>query len=236
VALLQATALLTVAYQDAGTGPSQAARSVKQTRIAGGMVILLQGLLYVGVALVSLRTIKASVFGTAAVVQVNSLMSVMQHLPLPGGASLIAAGGTVALAGLILKLLPQLATRFIDLNQSLRWSEQTQNAPAATPLSSRRAVRWVSIMLSCMVLAGDVKTLWSLSAFALLLQAAISHWIRFRYGLYPRFYGRWLQAFGCGVCLFLAFWIDGLVGLTSLGLVALGLVWRGMMQWSNEQE
>lgn len=232
--LLQATALMTVAYIGCETlGLGWNFRSVKPTWGVAA-AISLTWLLYLGVALISINAVGASVLSSAIVAHAAPLTIVMQSLALPGGVPLIAMGGVIAMASMFLRLLSQLTHQLIDLNQALRRPSPVQSLE--TLLSPAAAVRWLSLVLSCILLIGDVKTLWAFSAFAFLIHSALIHWIAYRYALQFNPYIRWLSGIGGVICLFLAFWVDWSVWLVSLGLLALGLVWRGMMHWSDEQE
>jgi len=95
----------------------------------------------------------------------------------------------------------------------------------------------LGISLSGLLFVGDVKTLWAFSAFAALLHRALCHWqvtqsVRFS----AMNHRRCLHGVAGAMSLLLAFWLDWQVWLVSLGLIALGLVWRGIRKWSDIEE
>ena len=101
----------------------------------------------------------------------------------------------------------------------------------------------LGISLSGLLLVGDVKTLWAFSAFAILIHRALSHWQAagywqpVRWSRFSKMNRRqYLHGGAAAISLMLAFWLDWQVWLVSLGFIALGLVWRGMRQWSETEE
>jgi basic amino acid/polyamine antiporter, APA family len=93
----------------------------------------------------------------------------------------------------------------------------------------------VILMIGCMLLVGEVRTIWSFSAFAFLMHTALTFWVALQQ-TQSRLYPRWLDGIGLAACLGLAFSVEWNVWLVSLSLIALGLIWRGVMHWSNEEE
>lgn len=242
--LLQATTLFAVAYS--GTAPlgsgSAEHSELKASAVIGGAAIggtvALTWLLYVAIAIVSINTVGAPVLGSLTLAHIAPLVTVIQTLALPSTISFIAVklmaiGAVATMSIIILQLLPLLADRLISLNHALSHQRINQRN-GETTLSPRSASIWLGIALGLILWGGDVKILWSFSAFAYLMHSALIHGVvlyRFRH---PSRYPRWVSQIGLLTCLILAFWVDWSVWLVSLGLIALGLVWRGMMQWSDE--
>ncbi|WNZ26043.1 hypothetical protein HJG54_26600 [Leptolyngbya sp. NK1-12] len=235
IALLQATTLMTAAYAGfESLAPQPNFRSARQLLSAIGLAIGLAWSLYLAVAIVGIQTVGAGVLGSSVTASAAPLVMVMRSLALPGGVYLITLGAVAAMSGMILSLLPQLTERLQHLNQAVSPPEAWPNQEAET-LSPQLALGLVSLILSCILWVGDVQTIWSFSAFAFLLHYALMHWAALRQASAPRVCPRWLNGLGLVVCVGLAFWVEWSVWLVSLGLVALGLVWRGMMLWTDEQ-
>jgi basic amino acid/polyamine antiporter, APA family len=235
--LLQATALLSVAF--AGEQPAAMPTvNPRQALKAFRFALVLTWLLYLGVAIVSLMTLQSLLNSGAGLnefaLSMAPLSNVMQNLPLPGGIYLITLGAVAGMTGVALRLLPQLANGLLELSRSptLLSTLLTTGQPPATRLSPRLAKLLVTIALGCIVLVGDVRTIWSFSAFAFLLSTALMHGIALRRNV--TFYPRWQHWLGLVSCLFLAFWVSWDVWLVSLGLVALALIWRGVQYWSED--
>jgi len=90
-----------------------------------------------------------------------------------------------------------------------------------------------AVLLVCMLIAlicsiGDVKTTWSFSAFTVLIYYGITNLAALRLPKENRLYPRGFAWAGLGGCLFLAFWVEPMVWLIGLGMIALGLVWHAL--------
>lgn len=244
IGLLQATALLSVAYSGVELFESRqpTASSTPIVRgVAIGNTVARIWLLYLAITIISLSIVGPSVLGSTTLAHIAPLVTVIQTLALPGTISFIAAkvmalGAVATMVSLTLWLFPLLADRLVRLNQALSRQEIEPRNHIETPLSPRSASIWLSIALGLILLVGDVKILWSFSAFAYLIHAALIHGVVLYQSCHPRLYRRWISQIGLLACLLLAFWVDWSVWLVSLGLMGLGLVWRGMMQWSDERE
>jgi APA family basic amino acid/polyamine antiporter len=240
-ALLQATALMSAAYTGFESLKLQPnSRSAQRVIGAISLAVVLAWLLYLTVATIGIRTVSATVLGSSVAASVAPLVTVMRSLALPGGVYLIILGAVAAMSGRLILLLPQLTEQLLALNQAISpvqaWlDDRSGTNQTEIALSPRQASVLVSIILSCILLVGDVQTIWSFSAFAFLMHYALIHWAALRRSDLARPYPRWLSGVGLLVCLFLAFWVEWSVWLVSLGLVALSLVWRGMMLWTDEQ-
>lgn len=233
--LLQAAALMSVAYAGYESLPNQ---TVNRHLKASSLAIVLAGLLYLGVAIVSLSALGAlgALSENTVEIQVAPLLKVMQSLDLPGGIYLMVLGAVIAMASTVLQLFPLLVSGVLKLSDSGFSAASRFSAALTTQTEMRLSPRFVkllvSIALGCIVLVGDVKTIWSFSAFTFLLHTALLHWItlRQRSSGHPR----WINQLGGFACLFLAFWVNWDVWLVSLGLVALALIWRGIQYYSTD--
>jgi APA family basic amino acid/polyamine antiporter len=94
----------------------------------------------------------------------------------------------------------------------------------ATPFP---AVVLVGVLIAGLVLIGDVRTTWSFSAFSVLIYYAITNLAAIRLNANERLYPRPIPWVGLASCLFLAFWVEPLIWLIGLGLIAGGLMWYG---------
>lgn len=223
--LLQTTALLSVALAGAGNlaliqdlpQPAQIRRKLLS------LTITLGWLLYFG--LIILRQLQTSGQGMtpdhlpAALGNPLHLLHFAPALSFGLGLSAVAAFA----ATLWLQILP--------LEQPLR---RLQLSAEFWPLPPRVSL---GVMLSCLALVGEIETIWAFSAFAALIHRALWHWQASQWqgwsGLNRRQY---LHGLAGATSLILAFWLEWQVWLVSLGLIALGLVWRGMRQWSDTEE
>jgi hypothetical protein len=148
----------------------------------------------------------------------------------------LSLSAIITLLVLLLTLLPQLSRQW----SSLIADHLSPAAVARTDLPrpiSRSDLVWVSTALCCLLLVGDIETIWMFSAFAFLIHSALVQWNLLRLMQWRA--AVWQSGFNAcrlALCLSLAFWVDWTVWLVSLGLIALCLVWRGMVQWSDNEE
>jgi basic amino acid/polyamine antiporter, APA family len=236
--LLQATALMSVAYASEQNAVPVQTVNPRQILKAHRFALVFTWLLYLGVTIVSWNTLKLQLNnGTLneIVASVAPLLNVMQNQPLPGGVYLVTLGAVAGMTGVATYLLPHLTDSLLELsrNPTLLSTLLATGQPPEIRLSPRLAQLLVSIALGCIVLVGEVRTIWSFSAFTFLLSAALMHSIALRRrnsATYPH----WRHWLGLIICLFLAFWVNWDVWLVSLGLIALALIWRGVQYWSDD--
>lgn len=225
--LLQTTALMSVVYASyESLAPRPRVQSVPRTPVKGYAAVLGRWVFYISVATVGIATVGATVWGSSALAYVAPLTTVMQSSAWPSGAALIALAAVAVMTRILLLLLPKLADQLLDLHQ-LTATRAQPNGEFTAPLKT------VGFLLGGLLLVSDVQTLWSFSAFAFLLHAALTHWMAIQ-SPPVRHCPRWLSGMGLGLCLFLSFWLEWHVWLMGLSLIALGLIWQGMIRWSDE--
>ncbi|MBD3884338.1 APC family permease [Phormidium tenue FACHB-886] len=228
--MLQASALLFFAY--AGHPSPHPDRSGNDGAVKTTVwVKLLTLLLYLGAAGLGIGAIGAQAFGDAADTYVSSLAVALQQISGSGSSRLVATGAAVVLAGVVFNLSLQAA-------RLLQMMAQQQDVPrllargTGTPIA---AIVAVGGTIACLMLMADIQTLWSFGAFASLLYAILVHLAVLKLPGEQRSYPRVFTGISLGVCLFLAVWISFKIWLISLGLIGVGLVWRGINQWVKEQ-
>jgi basic amino acid/polyamine antiporter, APA family len=244
--LLQATALLSVAYASYDplslpvrtTSAPTVRLTLKTLTIALGLGWLLLG----GVAMLANSSVAPA------------LVTAVASRP-AGFVKWLTLGAIATLTGALLTLLPQLTQQLSHLSREVRPQAYRQAYCQEPDRRSVWALVGPGLILAAMLLVGDLQVFWSYSAFAGLAHAGLVQWAlltsaqqtterrrlpRQRAGsLRSRLSLRWpslreyVQAPRLAVCL-LAFWVDWQVWLVGLSLVALGLIWRGMVQWSDQ--
>ena len=97
----------------------------------------------------------------------------------------------------------------------------------------RVAVVVIGVIIARLVLLGDVKTTWSFSAFTVLVYYALTNLAALRLPKEQRLYPRWVAVAGLASCLFVAFWVEPIVWMSGLGVLAVGFLWR--VVWRHVQ-
>ncbi|MBW4659449.1 MAG: APC family permease [Drouetiella hepatica Uher 2000/2452] len=235
--ILQATALMFVAYFGFGRMAylSHAVRQPRRT-IPRSVLVLLSGvlLLYWGVAIVVLKALSAETLDGAVETYVAPLAIAARQLEMSGIAQIVAIGALTALLTTLLNLMLDCAQMLQSMAEQhdIPQSFARFNAAGTTPTL---AVLAVSGAIVGFIGVGDVQTTWSFSAFALLIYCAITQLAVLKLSAQERLYPRLFPQLVFWGCLFLAFWVDWQVWLVSLGLLVVGLIWRGINQWSDQQ-
>jgi APA family basic amino acid/polyamine antiporter len=88
--------------------------------------------------------------------------------------------------------------------------------------SPNRAVLVVGALVLLLVLIGDVRTTWGLSAVTVLLYYAITNLSALRLPAGQRRFWRWLPWAGLMACVGLAFFVDPLSWMAGAGIVTMG--------------
>jgi APA family basic amino acid/polyamine antiporter len=180
--------------------------------------------LYVAVGLVGVASVGAETFAAAGTRRAAPLEVVARQFPIPGAALLVAAGAVSAMLGVLLNLILGLSRVVLAMGRRRDIpSFFSYIAPStATPFP---AVLLVSGLIAGLVLVGDVKTTWSFSAFTVLIYYAITNLAAIRLSDEERLYPRLVPWLGLCSCLFLAFWVEPLIWMIGVGLIAGGLLW-----------
>ncbi|MBI4785403.1 MAG: APC family permease [Oscillatoriophycideae cyanobacterium NC_groundwater_1537_Pr4_S-0.65um_50_18] len=235
--ILQATALMFVAYGGYGRMAylSHAVRQPRRT-IPCSVWLTLAGamLLYLGVAIVAMGAIGAEALGGAVEIYVAPLTLAVRQFGPPGSAQIVAIGALTAMLAMLLNLM-------LDCAQMLQSMAEQQDIPRsfarfnAAGTAPTLAILTVSGAIVCFIAVGDVKITWSFSAFSILIYCAITQLAVLKLSAQERLYPRLFPQLVFWGCLFLAFWVDWQVWLVSLGLLVVGLIWRGINQWVEQQ-
>jgi APA family basic amino acid/polyamine antiporter len=224
---LESVALLFVAYN----GPAritmlgeEITEPRKNIPKAVLITLAITTVIYVGVALVSLGSIGAKALGIASE-QAAPLEVVAESLGIPGAKTLLAIGAITATLSVLLSVILGLSRLLLAMGRRGDMPKLVAqlNSDGTTPYW---AVIFISIAIGLLVLTGDVKTTWSLSAFGSLWRCGIVGLAALRLSDEQRLYPVWMSWFAFLSGLFLAFWIEWQVWLIGLGLIGVGLGWH----------
>ncbi|MCO6454137.1 MAG: amino acid permease [Pirellulaceae bacterium] len=232
---LQACALMFVAY----TGYGRIATLAEEVRhprrtipLAVIVTLLVSMSLYSAVGLVGVAAVGAEAFAAAETQKTAPLEIVARQFDVPGAAQVVAAGAVTAMLGVLLNLILGLSRVVLAMGRRRDIPSCFGNVTgsAATPYA---AVILVGALIAGLVSIGNVKTTWSFSAFTVLIYYAITNLAAIRLRADERLYPRVIPWLGLLFCLFLAFWVEPLIWLTGLGLIAGGLAWHWMMRFNK---
>jgi len=227
-ALLQATALLFVAYAGyariatLGEEVRDPRRTLPRAIVASLLVALV---VYVAVGLVAVAAVGADQLGSLAEERAAPLELAARTFPWGGAGAVVAVGAMTAMLGVLLNLILGLS------RMELAMGRRGDLPAALARLDPARTTPYVAVIGSgapvlALTLVGDVRTTWSFSAFTVLIYYAITNLAALRLPEAERRYPRWVAGLGLAACLGLAFWVDRPVWIAGLALLALGLGFR----------
>lgn len=225
---LQGCALMFVAYTGYGRIATLAeeVRTPRRTIPLAIIVTLLVSMaLYLAVGMVGIVSVGAETFAAAGTQKVAPLEVVARQFDIPGATLVIAAGAVTAMLGVLLNLILGLSRVVLAMGRrrDIPSFFAQVDSSTATPYA---AVILVGVMIAGLVLIGDVKTTWSFSAFSVLIYYAITNLAAIQMNEDERLYPRLIPWLGLFSCLFLAFWVEPLIWMIGLGLIAGGLIWH----------
>jgi APA family basic amino acid/polyamine antiporter len=227
-ALLHATALMFVAYTGYGRIATlgeevrDPARSIPRAII---ITLVVTMILYVTVSAVAVVVAGAGALSAATHSAAAPLEVIARGFSVPGVAWFVAAGAITAMAGVLLNLLLGLSRVMLamgrrgDLPGWLARLDEHRQSP-------RRAVLTTGTLIAALVLAGNVKTTWSFSAFTVLVYYALTNLCALRLPPDRRRFPRIVPLLGLVSCLALAFWVEPAIWMVGLVLVGAGLLWH----------
>jgi basic amino acid/polyamine antiporter, APA family len=233
-AILQATALMFVAYTGYGRIATMGEEVREPRRTIPRAIIVTLGLtmvLYMSVAWVGIGAVGAGVLGNVTSGQVAPLEVAARSFTIPGSAQVLAIGAITATLGVLLNLILGLSRvlfamgRRGDMPRIVARLDRSETSPNI-------AIVIMGIAIATLVLIGDVKTTWSFSAFSVLVYYALTNFAALKLSDSDRLYPKWIAWVGLLSCLFLAFWVEQRVWLVGIGLIVIGLVWQALLQKS----
>jgi APA family basic amino acid/polyamine antiporter len=231
-ALFHATALMFVAY----TGYGRIATLGEEVRdparnIPRAIIITLIAtmLLYTLVTVTAVGSVGTQTFATITADTSAPLEVIAAQFGLPGAGWILTIGAMTALLGVLLNLI-------LGLSRVMLAMGRRRDMPVAVARVSKSgrtpeiAVVTVGVLITILVLIGDIRTTWSFSAFTVLLYYAITNLAAYQMPAPKRRYPRIFAALGLLACLFLAFWVEPAIWLSGSLLVVVGLGWRWLVR------
>jgi basic amino acid/polyamine antiporter, APA family len=220
-----ATALMFVAYTGYGritTMTEEVRHPRRSIPIAVFCSLGLTLVLYLGVASVIVRgNVNPNGFS-------GSLPAIVQqwHTRWPVG-PIVSIGAITAMLGVLLNLILGLSRVLMAMGRQGDMPRATArlNSSQTTPTI---AVWSMGLVVAGLVTIGNVKTTWSFSAFNVLVYYAITNLAALRLPKSDQRYPRWIAMVGLISCAGLAFWVEARIWQTGLGLIGLGIIWKGV--------
>jgi APA family basic amino acid/polyamine antiporter len=228
--LLQATALMFVAYTGYGRIATMG-EEVREPRAtiprAIGATLWTSAALYAAVAIVAIGAAGAKTLADAAQTDAAPLEAAARLFAGAAIARIVAIGAMAAMIGVSLNLILGLSRVLLamarrgDMPVALARLNESRTTPSL-------AVIIVGIVITGLVMIGNVKTTWSFSTFTVLIYYAITNAAALRLPREDRLYQPWIAWCGFVACLLLAFFVEPRSWLIGLAILAVGLLWHAV--------
>lgn len=227
-ALLQATALMFVAYTGYGRIATlgeevrDPATTIPRSIITALLVIMV---LYALVAIIGVGAIGAGALHAATEGNAAPLEVAARSFDVGIVAPLVALGAMIAMLSVLLNLVLGLSRVLLAMGRRRDMPPQTAllNADHTTPVV---AVPVMGAVIAALVLLGDVQTTWSFSAFNVLIYYSLTNLAALQLADDERLFPRWVSWAGLVSCLSLSVFVQFEVVLAGVLLLGAGLAWQ----------
>jgi APA family basic amino acid/polyamine antiporter len=227
-ALFHATALMFVAFTGYGRIATLGEEVRDPERVIPRAIIitlLTSMLLYVAVTVTAVGSVGAESFATITADTSAPLEVISTHFGLAGAGWLLTIGAMTALLGMLLNLILGLSRVMVAMG---RRHDMPVGVARVSKMGSTPeiAVVTVGVLIAILVLIGDIRIIWSFSAFTVLVYYAITNLAAYQLPAEKRRLPRVVAALGLLASLFLAFWVEPAIWITGSALIVVGLGWR----------
>jgi basic amino acid/polyamine antiporter, APA family len=236
-AFAEATAILFVAYTGYGriaTLGEEVKDPARTIPVAILATVAVTFLVYAAVCGTSIAALGSATFASTLEHGGAPLERTAQLLNLSLTAKIVATGAITAMIGVLLNLILGLSRVLMAM------ARRTDMPRCFSEIDARGgpglATLAVGMMVGSLTLIGDMKTTWSLSAFAVLLYYAITHVAALRLRAKDRRYPKLIALCGLIACLTLAFSVDITIWLAGLTTLALGFAGRVLVAHSQKPD
>ena len=230
--MLEAIALMFVAYTGYGRIATlgEEVKRPRRTIPASIMTTLFVSMtLYFLIGLVAILSVGARQFGSLATTGTAPLREIAKVFGNPAVVWAISIGAITAMLGVLLNLILGLSRVLLAMGRRRDVPECFGKVHQKTGVP-RVAILGVAVVITLLVLSGDVKMTWSFSAFTVLIYYALTNLCAIRLTENERFYPKWISVAGLFGCLFLAFWIEWRVLCAGTSVLVLGQLWQTVAQ------
>ncbi len=230
--LLEAAALMFVAYTGYGriATMGEEVRSPRETIPQAIVITLVVTMaLYLAVALVGICAAGAAGF-TSDVAQRGALLAVVaDSFGVPSARLILSVGAVTAMLGVLLNLVLGLSRVALAMGRrgDLPVAVGRVNASGTTPTW---AVVLVGLIILGLTAIGSIRLAWSFSALTVLLYYAITNLAAIRLPREQRLYHPVIAWIGLAGCLSLAFWVEPVMWIAGVGVLAVGFVLRAILR------
>ncbi len=222
---LYATSIVFVAF----TGYSRIATMAEDMKSPGTTIrfaiffsILIVAFLYIGVALTGLSVLGPDKFSDFSENNVAPLFGIADKLSSEYLRLLVSIGAVTAMLGVMLNLILGVSRVFLAMGRNGDMPRFLATIKNSNPTY---AIIFACFVVLGLMLAGDIKSNWSLSAFKVLIYYSITNLAALKLKAKDRFYPRWVSYLGLSGCLLLVVFFEHKTLLQGTYLILAGIIW-----------
>lgn len=222
---LYATSIVFVAF----TGYSRIATMAEDMKSPGTTIrfaiffsILIVAFLYIGVALTGLSVLGPDKFSDFSENNVAPLFGIADKLSSEYLRLLVSIGAVTAMLGVMLNLILGVSRVFLAMGRNGDMPRFLATIKNSNPTY---AIIFACLVVLGLMLAGDIKSNWSLSAFKVLIYYLITNLAALKLKAEDRFYPRWVSYLGLSGCLLLVVFFEHKTLFQGTYLILAGIIW-----------
>jgi APA family basic amino acid/polyamine antiporter len=247
---LLATALLFVSYTGYGRIATMGEEVRQPRQIIPRAIILTVGVtlvLYLGVAWAALQaggnyaglmtdgTLVDASDPTDLIAQNAPLVAAASEFAFPGLDIIISLGAMTAAASVLLNLLLGLSRVWLAMGRRADMPAGLQKL-SGDPPTPVPAVITSGVLVALLALLFQLRDVWTLSAFTVLVYYAFTNLAALKLTGPDRLYPRWIAYLGLTGCLALAAMVPDYIWITGLTLIVTGLIWHGIARGNSKDQ
>lgn len=225
--VLHAAALMFVAYTGYGriATMGEDVRTPRKTIPRAIIATLaISAVLYMLVALGAVGAVGAQALGNFETAGSTPLETAAAALHLPHLSLLVSVGAFAAMVGVLLNLILGLSR--VTLAMARRGDMPSILGRLTANQSPAAAIIFAGVIVCALSIIGDIKTVWSFSAFTVLVYYSITNIAALRLPKSRRLYPRTVSWTGLAGCVSLATFLPFGTWLSGLALLAAGYLWH----------
>ena len=208
--VLYSTAIIFVAFTGYGriaTLGEEIIEPRKNIPIIIIITLFIAFILYSLIAMVSTVIVGYRQFSLAAINDVAPLITVAQNFMFKEIVWIVAIGAFFAIIGVLLNLVLGISRVIFAMGRNEDFPKILSNL-SQNELTPIYAILTTSLIISCIVLVGDIKSVWSFSAFSVLIYYGITNYSAMRLSNNERFFPKVISRIGFFGCMIVAFYIE----------------------------
>ena len=186
------------------------------------ITLLVSTFLYILIGFIGLKVLGPDLFTISSENNFAPLKLVMEKIDSKWPIIIVSVGAITAMLGVLLNLVLGISRVILAMGRNndlpIIFSTLRNSSPTYAVLLS-------GLIITVLVIIGDIKSTWSLSAFMVLLYYSITNLAALKIPKNKRLFPKWLAVLGLIGCLLISFYVDSKSFFIGTILIISGVVW-----------